>query len=76
MNGKSAQQIIEDMVKELRQCTVNFCLVVQDDKETKWIYSNPEWAMGVFELIETKVRHDWDVSMFSDEEDEGEEWKK
>ena len=71
--GHGNDQILLKIANQLRDKTVNFCIIVQDDAESKWTFTNAEWAIGVFKLIETNIQCQWENKIFEGEE-QGEDW--
>lgn len=57
----------------LAEKSVNYAIIVNDGASPRWIVSDVYWALGVFQLINRRIEHDWDVNMFEDEEEDDEE---
>lgn len=60
----TAQILLEGIAEQLKDSTVNFLVVIQDDKSSKWVMTNAQWAMGAIAMIDMKIRGDWEMSLF------------
>ena len=65
--------LLRKVASVLAEKSVNYAVIINDGASPRWIVSDVYWALGVFQLITRRVEHDWDVSMFDEEEGGDEE---